>query len=432
VARISILGREVAVAGPTVTDVLVVGAGPTGLVAALSLAEAGLTVEVIDEEWRPAGHSYALALHPHSVGLLAKLGIGPEAIAQGQKLESFTLLTGEENRGTQRCVVHDERFPFLLALPQSTLEALLAERLARKGVKVRWSHRLAALEPHGDTVTARVERLEKESGGYGVAHTEWSVAEVRSFSAGFVIGADGHRSLVRRALGTPFEETGPSQAFAIFECSAPGAGDEMRLVIDRASVNALWPLPGGRARWSLELGGPDVSAADRFKSRLTTMLGERFFPHLDEAATRALVRERAPWFEKSSMDIGWSIEVRFEHRLAESFGRGRVWLAGDAAHLTGPAGMQSMNAGLGEAHDLAARMKRIRDREAGLDLLDAYGRERLAEWSFLLGRRGGLRAAESASDFVKQNAARLLQCLPATGPALAPLAAQLGLEIDRG
>jgi pentachlorophenol monooxygenase len=206
----------------------------------------------------------------------------------------------------------------------------------------------------------------------------------------------------------------------------------MRLVVDRASVNALWPLPGGRARWSLELGGPDVSAADRFKSRLTTMLGERFFPHLDEAATRALVRERAPWFEKSSMDIGWSIEVRFEHRLAESFGRGRVWLAGDAAHLTGPAGMQSMNAGLGEAHDLAARMKRIRDREAGLDLLDVYGRERLAEWSFLLGRRGGLRAAESASDFVKQNAARLLQCLPATGPALAPLAAQLGLEVDRG
>ncbi len=109
-----------------------------------------------------------------------------------------------------------------------------------------------------------------------------------------------------------------------------------------------------------------------------------------------------------------------------------MWLAGDAAHLTGPTGMQSMNAGLSEAHDLAARIKRIRDGEAGLDLLDAYGRERLADWSFLLGRHGGLRAGASASDFVKQNAARLLQCLPATGPDLAPLAAQLGLEVDRG
>jgi 2-polyprenyl-6-methoxyphenol hydroxylase-like FAD-dependent oxidoreductase len=420
------------VAGPHQTDVLVVGAGPTGLVAALSLAEAGLSVEVIDEEWRPAGHSYALALHPRSIHVLAELAIAEDAIAQGQKLESLTILSGEEKRGTQRCAVLDERFPFLLALPQSALESLLAERLAKKGIKVRWSHRLAGLEPRGDTVTATVQRLEKESSGYAVAHTEWSVGETLSFSTGFVIGADGHRSLVRRALGTSFEETRPSQAFAIFECTAPGASDEMRLVIDQASVNALWPLPGGRARWSLELAAPEVNAADRFKSRLTTMLGEHFFPHLDEARTRELLRERAPWFEKGAMDIGWSIEVRFEHRLAESFGRGRVWLAGDAAHLTGPAGMQSMNAGLAEAQGLAARIKRIRDGQAGLELLDAYGRERLADWGFLLGQRGGLRPGASASEFVAKNAARLLPCLPATGAGLAPLAAQLGLEVDRG
>jgi 2-polyprenyl-6-methoxyphenol hydroxylase-like FAD-dependent oxidoreductase len=175
-----------------------------------------------------------------------------------------------------------------------------------------------------------------------------------------------------------------------------------------------------------------VSAADRFKSRLTTMLGEHFFPHLDEGRTRELLHQRAPWFEKGKVEIGWSIEVRFEHRLAAAFGRGRVWLAGDAAHLTGPAGMQSMNAGLAEAHDLAARMKRIRDGQAGLDLLDAYGRERLAEWGFLLGRRGGLRAGPSASEFVAKNAARILPCLPASGPEIAPLAAQLGLEVDRG
>ncbi len=419
-------------AGPHQTDVLVVGAGPTGLVAALSLAEAGLSVEVIDEEWRPAGHSYALALHPRSVGVLAELALAQDAIAQGHKLESLTILAGEEKRVTLRCTVPDERFPFLLALPQSSLEALLADRLAKKGIKVRWSHRLAGLEPRGDTVTATVERLEKESGGYAVAHTEWLVGETLSFQAGFVIGADGHRSLVRRALGTSFDETRPSQAFAIFECTAPGASDEMRLVVDQASVNALWPLPGGRARWSLELTAPEVSSADRFKSRLTTMLGEHFFPHLDEAHTRELLRARAPWFEKGAMDIGWSIEVRFEHRLAGSFGRGRVWLAGDSAHLTGPAGMQSMNAGLAEANDLASRIKRVRDGHAGLDLLDAYGKERLAEWAFLLGKRGGLRPGPAAPEFVSQNAARLLPCLPATGTGLPPLAAQLGLEVDRG
>lgn len=419
-------------AGPQQTDVLVVGAGPTGLVAALSFAEAGLSVQLIEEEWRPAGHSYALALHPRSLGVLAELGLAQAAIAQGRKLETLTVLVGEEPRTTVRCTVPDERFPFLLALPQSSLESLLADALARKGIKVRWSHRLARLETRGDTVEATVERLEKESGGYAVARTEWAVAETLDLRAGFVVGADGYRSLVRRALAIPFDEVAPSQAFAIFECQAPGAGDEMRLVIDPGSVNALWPLPDGRARWSLELAAADVSAADRFKSRLTTMLGEHFFPHLDAETTRELVGERAPWFLKSGFEIGWSIEVRFERRLAQSFGRGRVWLAGDSAHVTGPAGMQSMNAGLTEAHDLAARVKRVKDGHAGLDLLEAYGAERLRDWLFLLGRKGGLRPGAGASEPVAASAARILPCLPATGAAIGPLAAQLGLQVDRG
>jgi 2-polyprenyl-6-methoxyphenol hydroxylase-like FAD-dependent oxidoreductase len=422
----------VAVAGIHQTDVLVVGAGPTGLVAALSLAEAGLSVEVIDEEWRPAGHSYALALHPRSIGVLAELGIAQDAIAQGQKLESLTVLAGDEKRGTQRCAVLDERFPFLLSLPQNGLEKLLADALARKAIKVRWSHRLAGLETRDDSVVATVQRLEKESAGYGVAHTEWSIAETLEFRAGFVIGADGHRSLVRRALGTPLDEVGPSQAFAIFECTAPAAGDEERLVLREDSVNALWPLPEGRARWSMEVAAPEVSAADRHKGRLTTLVGERFFPHLDESRTRELLRERAAWFASRAGDIGWSIEVRFERRLAASFGSGRVWLAGDAAHLTGPAGMQSMNAGLAEAHELAVGIASIRSGRARLESLEAYGRERHAEWSFLLGLRGGLRPGPETSEFVARNVARLLPCLPAIGKDLPALASQLGLEVDRG
>ena len=414
------------------TDVLVVGAGPTGLVAALSLAEAGLSVQVIDEEWRPAGHSYALALHARSLGLLDGLGLGQAALAQGRRLESLALMAGDEPRATLRPGSPDGRFPFLLSLPQNALETLLAVALRKRGIEVLWSHRLAALEPRGDTVEASVHRLEKESAGYAVAHTEWAIAETLGVRAGFVIGADGHRSLVRRALGIALEEAGPSQVFAIFECSAPFAGDQQRLVVREDSVNALWPLPNGRARWSMEIAAPEVSAADRFKGRLSTLLGERFFPQLDEATTRALLAERAPWFASRAGDVGWSVEVRFERRLAASFGRGRTWLAGDAAHLTGPAGMQSMNAGLQEAHELAASIARIRAGEIGLERLDAYGRSRLAEWGFLLGRRGSLRPVVAASEFVARNAARLLPCLPAVGDDLTPLAAQLGLEVDRG
>jgi 2-polyprenyl-6-methoxyphenol hydroxylase-like FAD-dependent oxidoreductase len=415
------------------TDVLVVGAGPTGLLAALRLAERGVAVEVIEEEWRPAGHSYALALHPSSLELLDELGLAAEAIAQGRRLESLTLLEAGEVRTSLPIGEAGARFPFVLALPQNVLEGLLGQRLADRGVRVHWSHRLAGIEPREDGVRATVQRLEKESTGYAVAHTEWTVARELSFQTAFLVGADGHRSLVRRALEVSFEECRPSQVFAVVECSGgPATVGEIRLVLEPETINALWPLPGERARWSLELEAPEVRSDDRFKSRLTTMLGERFFPHLDEARTIGLLQDRAPWFEPERWQLGWSAEVRFERRLASSFGRDRVWLAGDAAHLTGPAGMQSMNAGLREAGDLSTRIATIQKGEAGIELLEAYGREHRAEWEFLLGRAGGLRVGKQTPPFAAANAERLLPCLPATGHDLRSLADRLGLQVDPG
>ena len=418
--------------GPSRTEVLVVGAGPTGLLAALQLARRGRRVELIEEEWRAAGHSYALALHPRSLERLAEVGLAEETIAAGQRLDTLTLFEGEQPRAKLPLASPGARFPFVLALPQSALEELLARRLKAQGVTVRWSHRLAGLEPHADGVVARVERLEKVSTGYAVAHTEWAVAKVLELEASFVVGADGHASLVRRALGVPFDEAGPSQVFAVLECAASSPVDELRLVLGAGTTSALWPLPRARARWNLELEAPEVAAAERHKSRLTTRLGEHFFHHLDEPAASALLQKRAPWFAAEPDELGWSIEVRFERRLAASFGRGRVWLAGDAAHLTGPAGMQSMNAGLDEASDLAARVDRVGRGEGGLELLEEYGSERAAAWRFLLGREGRLRPGHDAPAFVARHAGQLLSALPATGAELDGLAARVGLVADRG
>jgi 2-polyprenyl-6-methoxyphenol hydroxylase-like FAD-dependent oxidoreductase len=192
-------------------------------------------------------------------------------------------------------------------------------------------------------------------------------------------------------------------------------------------------LPHGRARWSLELDAPEVSAQERFKSRLVTQMGERFFHTLGEHEVRPLLGARAPWFDFDPDTFGWSVEVRFERRLAGSFGRDRVWLAGDAAHLTGPAGIQSMNSGLREASDLAGLLAASMQGGSGADRLAAWGAERLAEWRFLLGLAGRLEPLPGGATpaFAAKHAARLLTCLPATGAELDALAASIGLRAVR-
>lgn len=414
------------------TQALVVGAGPAGLLTALRLVDEGISVEIIDEQWRPAGHSYALGLHPASLQLLDGFGLAQELVALGRRVPALSIFEKRERRASVP-LGEGERFPFVLSLPQSTLEGVLAARLEARGVRVRWNHRLAGLEHGKDGVTARVERLAKESSGYAVAHTTWVVDKIFEFRASFVVGADGHRSMVRRALEIPFESTAASQVFAVFECEVGlTTDDDLRLVIDDATVNALWPLPGGRVRWSLEIDDPEVGATDRYKSRLATRLGERFFHHMDEAQLRSLLKERAPWFEPIFTGLGWSIEVRFERRLAASLGRDRVWLAGDAVHLTGPVGMQSMNAGLREADDLARSIARILRGRANASILADLERHTLAEWRFLHGNAGGLRAGATTPPFVAAHVAQILSCLPGTGDAIDRVAGDLGLSVSRG
>jgi 2-polyprenyl-6-methoxyphenol hydroxylase-like FAD-dependent oxidoreductase len=141
-----------------------------------------------------------------------------------------------------------------------------------------------------------------------------------------------------------------------------------------------------------------------------------------------LLEERAPWFEGTVKELNWSTDIQFEHRLVRQFGRNRCWLAGDAAHQTGPVGMQSLNVGLREAADLAARAKKILREKTSDDLLRAYNRDRRADWQRLLGLKGGPNAAENADPWIKQNGARIPPCLPASGDDLMLLLGRLGLD----
>ena len=137
-----------------------------------------------------------------------------------------------------------------------------------------------------------------------------------------------------------------------------------------------------------------------------------------------------PWFDAELGEIAWSVSVRFERRIAEPFGRGRVWLAGDAGHLAAPIGVHSMNVGLREASDLAARIEGVLRREEGLDGLAAYGEARRREWRQLLGLDGRPSPAGTEADrWLAARAGRLMRALPASGVDLQRLLAQVGLEL---
>jgi len=411
-------------------EVLVVGAGPVGLVAALTLARRGVRVQIIDEAWRPTAHAYALALHPRSLALLEEMDIAGPVIDAAYRVDAIGVYEGTERRAKLDVGAVGGPFPHVAVMSQSGLEGLLTEALRELHVKVQWNHRLARIVGHPEHVAVSVDKLEKDSTGYAVSHSSWVVASGSDFDVPFVIGADGHRSLVRRQMRMDFPEVGAAQHFAVFEFATDyDFGHELRVMLDPEHANVVWPLPDGHCRFSFELPGYDDPKDVRHKDRHMFDLGGVRYPQLEEESLKKLLAERVPWFDGSVGDIRWRLVVRFERRLVESFGSQRVWLAGDAGHMTSPVGIQSMNVGIQEAHALATAIADTLHGDAGPAALEAYDRGRVAEWRGLMGLDAPTRASDETPDWVKPFANEFVMALPASGAELKALAAQIGVVV---
>ena len=413
------------------TEVLVVGAGPVGMFTALRLAEGGVGVQLIDEESRTAGRSYACALHPRTLQLLDEVGVARDAIALGHRIETVAFYEGARRRAELNLSKLPVEFPFVLVLAQSALEDLLEKKLKeRGGLKVRWNHRLAGLEIR-DGATATIEELAMTGKGYIVPDFEMGVKKTVSASADFVVGADGQNSVVRQRLGIDCERTGEAQLFTVYELETEEKlPPEMRIVLDPQTVSVLWPFAENKCRWSfqwLQADAPaDFPQKDRNRFIVAESAGEKDSRHYLEQ----LLRARAPWFQAGIKDVGWGADIQFEHRLARQFGRERAWLAGDAAHQTGPVGMQSMNLGFREGADLAAQLRGILRENGSPDSLETYNVEHRKEWEQLLGLKDGPKASPATDEWVREHGGKLLACIPASGSELSLLLRQVGLEFE--
>jgi len=390
-------------------EVLVVGAGPVGLVAALFLEHYGVLTQIVDMHERTHQHSYALAIHPRTLAVLDEAGLSDALVGSGRTLSKVAYYEGRDRRAEIDFSRLGSKHPYLLVVRQSLLERTVEEALKRKDVKVLWGHRLQALTPDGGAVKADIAKLDQVATGYQVARTEWVVARTETMRPAFVIGADGYDSAVRRLAGIDMAEHHAPQIFSVFEVEA--AGDlpaEVRIVLDRDATSVYWPLEQGRCRWGFQI--PDAGAHEPSLARL-----------------RQLIAARAPWFTAQPSQIYWSTLASFASRLARSFGSGGVWLAGDAAHHAAPVAVQSMNSGLVEARELASRMSQIQRASGSPSLLQQFAGDMHRRWASMLDSAGAVTARPNADPWVKQHAARIVACTPASGDDLAPLVGQIGL-----
>lgn len=406
-------------------EVLIAGAGPVGLLAALALTRRGVPVCIVDKTWRCGHRSDALALHAESVQLLADVGVSPSVLSNILRVDAIELHDGNMPRAEVRLAYPGDDSSCLVVIPQSSLEHALEETLRNLGVRVLWQHKVTELAADDHGVSVTIDELEKDSLGYAVDHTEWIVKRSKRLEVPFLIGADGSHSTVRRMLGVDFPGVGAAQDFAMFEVQSNAAlGHKLRIMVDDRTTNSVWPLPNGQCRWCFELHGVSAPEAWRIKDHLGIDFREHQDSALSDDCLLALIAERAPWFEGKIDEINWRVLVRFEHRLATAFGQHRVWLAGDAAHGTGPIGMQSMNIGLREAKDLAEIIAKILHGGQSLEALEQYDRDRISEWQHRLGPWGGGETSGAAGRSADRRD-RLTSCLPASGDRLPTLLDEL-------
>jgi 2-polyprenyl-6-methoxyphenol hydroxylase-like FAD-dependent oxidoreductase len=254
-----------------------------------------------------------------------------------------------------------------------------------------------------------VATLDLVATGYPVARAEWVVVRSETIKPAYVIGADGYDSAVRRMAGIDMDDYGAGQIFSDYEVEAAGElPAEVRVMLDPGLTSVYWPLEDGRCRWGFQIH--DGSEHEASMQRL-----------------EQLIAARAPWCQSRPTQIYWSTLGLFETRLTRSFGKGGVWLAGDAAHQAAPVGVHSMNSGLVEARELATRMARILRVGGEPELLQEFGTRTHGAWQRLIGAGSEVRALPGADPWVREARARIVGCIPASGDDLEPLLRQIGL-----
>jgi 2-polyprenyl-6-methoxyphenol hydroxylase-like FAD-dependent oxidoreductase len=300
------------------TDVLIVGAGPTGLSLAVSLVSRGIATTLVDRQAAGANTSRAAVVNARSLEVLESLDVARRLVKEGIPAPVFTI------RDRKRTLIQIDfstlptEYPYSLMVPQSTTERLLLDRLAELGGNALRPKTLTTVEQDADGVTATFD-------------------DGDVIRACYLVGADGIHSTVREYSGIGFEGGQYEESFVLADVHLSGEvpADEVLLFWATAGLTVVAPLPGGKV---YRVVAPVTDAPENPSAEFVQRL-------LDERGLgvgRMVVE-----------DVVWGSRFRIHHRVADAYRAGRLLLAGDAAHVHSPAGGQGMNLGIQDAAALA-------------------------------------------------------------------------------
>jgi len=335
---------------PEALPVLIVGAGPTGLVLALWLTRSGVRVRIIDKTSEPGTTSRALAVQARTLEFYRQLGFADELTEGGHKAIGLNLwvagrkkahvIFGEMGKGISP-------FPYALTFPQDEHERLLVDHLAKLGVQVERRTELMAFEEAGDRVIAHLKRPD---------------GSLETCEAAYLAGCDGAHSIVRQSLSMGFPGGSYSHLFYVADVEAKGEAmnGELHVGLDRTDFLAVFPMKGDK------------------RARLVGTVRDELEHASDKLSWEDVSRRVIGWMQIDVERVNWFSTYRVHHRVAEHFRKGRAFLLGDAAHIHSPVGGQGMNTGIGDAVNLAWKLAAVLQDRANASILDSYEPERIA------------------------------------------------------
>ena len=332
------------------TDVLIVGAGPTGLVLALWLTRLGVRVRIIDKTAEPGTTSRALAVQARTLELYSQVGLADAVVERGRKIVAANLWVS--GKKVTRAVFGDmgaglSPFPYALLFPQDEHERLLIDRLAEAGVEVERRTELLGFEDATDSVCAVLKRADGAQ---------------EACEAAYIAGCDGAHSTVREALEIGFPGGVYAHLFYVADVEASGAAmnGEVHVGLDTTDFLAIFPLQG------------------EARARLIGTVREEAEHQHENLSWNDVSKRVIDWMRIDVKRMNWFSTYRVHHRVADHFRKGCAFVLGDAAHVHSPVGGQGMNTGIGDAVNLSWKLAAVLHGRADASLLDSYEPERIA------------------------------------------------------